>query len=414
MIVPGGRWRPVLLGALLTGLTFGLHVLPGMNSMLNLDAPDHPAMPGLFNTDFLRYTVEVHGTEPAFARRPFTTWIIDAAARIGGLDIAHAFVITEFMLLFVSGLLLYRLARILGTPQGAALLTMVAYHLSFSVLSAWFPPIYTYDEPLQYCLLFTALSALVQRRWWVFALLFAAASCVRESSLLLLPSLFLFLSDGAWRPRSWATGSNVTRALAFGLPAVVAVLFAWWYTRHIGAEAAMAGDLAGRDSFFEHNTADAAMTWETLIYLYMAIGLPAFVLFATGTSGTTSDPHRTSFRHAFIVAVVINTLVVILSTKAREARLFALPLVFAWPLLGRHLQEHWKDLIDPRALRTALRRWPYSLALLFGAGLLVLIVDHGWELSDGNASGNLWHEYFLLQSLVILTSVLVRRASARA
>ncbi len=408
-MTPGvGRWIPCALGLALTGFTLGLHLLPSMNSMLNLDAESWPLGDRSLNMDYLSYNVEVHRTEPAFARRPCTTWIIDAVDAATGIGAARAFIATQFVLLFVSGLSLYRCARRLGSGPRPALLALVAYHLSFTVLSGWFPPIYTYDEPLQYTLLFGALVACHQRRWLVFALLFTAALCVRESSLLLLPSLFLFGSDGAWRPRTWGTWAGAAKAFAFVLPVLLYGLFVLWYTHHLGAAERMTEDLAGRTSFFEQNFGDAERTWETLIYLYLAVGLPATLLFGMGPLSGPQREELAVFRRSFLLALLLNTVVVLVSTKAREARLFALPLLFAWPLLGSLLNERWERMVDLPAIRAMMRRWDYVLVFAFALGLLFLIVDRGWKLSDGNASGNLWHEYFLVQSAILLTILLGR------
>ena len=409
MNLSGRPWLPWAAGLLLTGLTLALHLCPAMNSMLNMDAENYPLNGQAINTGYLTTIVELHRTEPAFARRPCTTWAIDAVDACTGLGPAYAFIVTQFALLFVSGLLLYRLARMFGGDQRSAILAMIAYHASFTVLSAWFPPIYTYDEPLQYALLFMAVEATVSKRWAWFALAFTGAMCVRESSVLVLPSLFLFCSDGAWHPRVWMTLPGLARALAFVLPVGVFSCLAWLYVHHLGLEGRTHEDFADRFLFFEHNFSDAAMTWESFIYLYLAIGLPAGILFAAkpGEDGPRTFAPR--YRGAFLLALVINSTVVLLCTKAREARLFALPLLFAWPLLGSILRDSWNELLPLRAIRSMFARWEYALFFVFVLGLLVLVSDHGWELSDGNASGNLWHEYFLLQSVLILLYFMARR-----
>ena len=103
--------------------------------------------------------------------------------------------------------------------------------------------------------------------------------------------------------------------------------------------------------------------------------------------------------------MLLNTIVVLFCTKAREARLFALPLVFVWPFLGGMLVNA-KELLGLPNLRSMLKHWEYATVLLLIFGLLALFVDRGWELGDGNASGNLWHEYFLVQSGAILLHVM--------
>lgn len=408
----GRPWPAWAMGLSLTLCTLGLHLCPGMNSMLNIDSGLYPLNGRTINADYLGVNMDFHRTEPAFARRPFTTWIIEGLDGITGLGEAPAFIVAQFTLLFISGLLLFRLVRTLGRPQREALLAMVAYHLSFTVLNGWFPPIYCYDEPLQYSALFLALEACIRRRWAWFTISFTFALCVRESSLLLLPSFFLFFSDGAWRPRRWSTSSGFVGAAAFVLPVLFFALFLAIHMRYLGGRGSLRSDVAGRSGLFELNFADAPTTVETLVYFYLALGLPSAILLATdGTPGRSSGDEP-PYRRAFLLAVLLNTVVVLFCTKAREARLFALPLVFVWPFLGGML-VNGKELLGIRSMRSMLARWDHVAVFLLVFGLLALFVDRGWELGDGNASGNLWHEYFLVQSGAILLHVMAKHWSQR-
>ena len=408
----GRPWPAWAMGLSLTLCTLGLHLCPGMNSMLNIDSGLYPLNGRTINADYLGVNLEFHRMEPAFARRPFTTWIIEGLDGISGMGEAPAFIVTQFTLLFISGLLLYRLVRSLGRPRREALLAMAAYHLSFTVLNGWFPPIYCYDEPLQYSALFLALEACIRRRWAWFTVSFTFALCVRESSLLLLPAFFLFFSDGAWRPRRWGTRSGFVRASAFALPVLLFALFLAAYVRYLGGQDLLRSDVAGRSGLFELNFADPPTTVETLVYFYLALGLPSAILLAMdgtqGRSGTLDPPYR----GAFLLAVLLNTIVVLFCTKAREARLFALPLVFVWPFLGGIL-INGKELLRLDRLRSMFARWQYVVVFVLIFGLLALFVDRGWELGDGNASGNLWHEYFLVQSGVILLHLMGKHWARR-
>lgn len=401
----GRPWPAWSLGLSLTLCTLALHLCPGMNSMLNIDSGLYPLNGKIINADYLGVNLDFHRTEPAFARRPFTTWIIAGLDRITSMGEAHAFIVTQFALLFVSGLLLYKLVRSLERPHREALLAMAAYHLSFTVLNGWFPPIYCYDEPLQYSALFLSIEACVRRRWAWFTLWFTVSLCVRESSLLLLPSFFLFFSDGAWRPQCWGTRSGFARASAFAAPVLLFAIFLLAYVYYLGGQELLRNDVAGRATLFELNFADAPTTVETLVYFYLALGLPTAVLLAADAAqgrSTSSAPH---YRSGFLLSVLLNTIVVLFCTKAREARLFALPLVFVWPFLGGMLVNA-KELLGLPNLRSMLKHWEYATVLLLIFGLLALFVDRGWELGDGNASGNLWHEYFLVQSGAILLHVM--------
>jgi hypothetical protein len=393
--------------ALFTLGTLVLHLLPGFSSMFTLDVGDYDPRPHFIAENYLEANVELHRTEPAFARRPLTTWFIDGVVHSTRAPVAHVFIGVQIALLFLSGLMLLRLTSALGLSRTASLWSLVSYHLCFPVLCAWFPPIYSYDEGLQYTALFLALAELHRRRWAGFAIAFTIAMCVRESSLLLLPGIGLFLSDGAWRPRTWLTRNGAMRLAALLLPVVAFVAFARWIVLHLALANATGADLAARFSYFEHNFASAGMTWETFIYLYLVFGIPFALLLTTRGNGPRS------WERAFLVSLVLNTVVVLVCTKAREARLFMLPLVLLWPWMGERLATLTDDDNGWRMLLPLLRKWEYALVLLMAMGCAILVMDRGWDLSDGNASGNPWHEYFLAQTLVLILAVLVLRHRLR-
>ena len=49
------------------------------------------------------------------------------------------------------------------------------------------------------------------------------------------------------------------------------------------------------------------------------------------------------FAQAALLTAAINTPIVFVSASAREARLFALPLVFLWPFLGAYALHAWQS-----------------------------------------------------------------------
>src|SRR5690606_1789450 len=75
--------------------------------------------------------------------------------------------------------------------RNQALFNMSAYFLTFSIVFAFFPPIFTYDEPLQYCFLFLGILALIHDKWVYYCIFFFFAMVARESSAFLLPGFIL-------------------------------------------------------------------------------------------------------------------------------------------------------------------------------------------------------------------------------
>src|SRR5690606_17278774 len=120
-------------------------------------------------------------------------------------------------LVFCSGVLLFFLTRKLtgtyeesiGNATGPPLISskinncsywigignMVIYFLGFSVLFAFFTPLFSYDEPLQYTMIFASLLAMHQRKWILYIIFFTLALIARESTVFLVPGLIFFFLD---------------------------------------------------------------------------------------------------------------------------------------------------------------------------------------------------------------------------
>jgi hypothetical protein len=147
------------------------------------------------------------------------------------------------------------------------------------------------------------------------------------------------------------------------------------------------------------------MSGESLCFAFLAVGLPLFLLLRYARSRACSAQQRRTLK-AMLIALVINTSVVLVATKAREARLFVLPLVLVFPLLGVAWRSEWQHQGGLRRLLRVLRSWPYALGALFALGIIILVSDHVFVLSDGVPSENLFHEYFMLQSAFMVLCVL--------
>src|SRR5690606_25858750 len=63
---------------------------------------------------------------------------------------------------------------------------------SFTNFFIFFPPVYTYDEPLQFCFMFLSLILFFKKRIFCFVLAFTLAIIIRETSMIILPGLFFY------------------------------------------------------------------------------------------------------------------------------------------------------------------------------------------------------------------------------
>jgi len=399
------------LGLFLVSFSLVLHLCPWYSSALNLSNEEWNPHGYLVSNDLVAYAVHVHAAiEPAFVRRPLTTWIVQGAMALG-LPAAWAFIIPSFLLLLVAGLLVRRIAVRWGMDAWSAALAQVAFHLLPTVLFLFGITIYGYDEPLQYVLILLALEAFTRDHWWLCLLLFSFALIARESTLLLFPSL-------AWVTIAHGRGSMMqrwTRAGSFAVPLIIFALFLWVFLRLSGLVEGTRDDLQGRWEFFEFNFANGDMAGESLCFAFLALGLPLFLLARYVVSVHCSVVHK-QWMQAFLIALLLNTAVVFVAAKAREARLFALPLLMLLPLLGAAWRTEMERHGGFRAMLAVLRSWPYVLAFMIALCVIILISDHVFVLSDTVPSQNLYHEYFIGQALFMSTCILsdLKRASKTA
>ena len=411
--------NPWVIGLLMSTLGLGIHLAPPLNSMLS--GPNEKWNPGgiVASQEYIAYNIEVHrSVEPAFIKRPLTTWCLDALISVG-LSPAWSFILFGFVLFFIAGVLVYHAALVAGLEHREALLAQVAFHALPTVVFAFFAPIYSYDEPLQYVALLLSFLAFQRKRFPWFILWFCVAMLARETSALLIPSLLWLNHASSPNDRARSTGASgwgrLAGMIAIGSPLLIYVLFLAFYLPHSGIVESSRSDLGGRLSFFDSNFKDGDMAGESLSYCYLALGLPLFLLGRYAISSECLPQYQRLIR-AVLIALVVNTAAVFVAAKAREARLFALPLLLVLPLLGRvwlvELRRHGGFV----RMLGFFKRWDYALVFLLSGGLLMLVSDHVFSLSDGVPSENLFHEYFMVQSLFIVCCLLsdfYQRAAGR-
>lgn len=377
--------RSVYLGLALTALSLALHFAPIWENMLNRGAETWDEQPLPY--DYLETVIAAHsdGSDPAFARRPLTTWSIGALNAIG-LTPKQGFITIGLLGFLLSGMLVFGLARQVGAGERTALLSQALFHGSPTVLMAWFDPLYTYDEPLQYAALLLALLLLLRARWVAFAMAFAVALLARETSLLLLPVFVLLAPDRR-------------AALLAGLLGV-AVLAVWLALAPMGASAPeLTADLARRSGYAALNFSRARIG-ETIGFLLLVLALPLFV----ALRGPSAVP--APWRRGFLLALLLNTPLVLVGAYAREARLLALPLIVLWPWLGAALHAEVQVLGGWRAaLKALLAPWKAFALIVLGVGI-TFAAYRGFRLTAGWPQDNLFHEMLIAQLLLAAALVL--------
>lgn len=384
--------QSLLLGLLISSFSITLHFLPIWENMLNRGAETWDEKP--LPHDYIDGVIALHsdGSDAAFVRRPLTTWIVNTLHTVG-LPLKTSFIGVGWFGFLVAGMLVFGIARQLGAEPRVALWSQALFHLSPTVLLAWFDPIYTYDDPLQYATLFAAMLLCLRQRWVAFALAFAVALIARETSLLLLPAFVLIAPQ--------------RRAAILASTAAVAI-FGWWLlVAPVGTSSSeITADVIRRAEYTQINFSVERFR-ETIGFIVLTLALPLFLLFRNRSSYTKP------WMNAFLVVVLLNTPLVLVSADAREARLLALPLIIGWPLLGIALHKELEKHGGWLGLLLAFRKPQKAFALFVLTGSFALLAYTFFILTATWQQDNLFHE-MLIAHLAFMTACVLAPLKRRA
>jgi hypothetical protein len=307
----------------------------------------HQILPNLLNgyhqnsrslEDFIIEEMGYRHHDPVFSRRLLTTFLIDRLHFGLGISYYISYLSVGFGFFALFGGLHTQISRNFGLNNRQILLSILVFFTSFSVLFAYCSPIYTHDEPLQYC--FVALSILFIQKKQDFLLFLSLIVAVfaRETTFLLFPSLFfikIFENQPEKSDFSIKKLLNIKYTVLFALIVVIYLVF---YYNFYGA---MAQD-KGRWLAWQTNFQNPTYFIETIVSAFVVLVLPLCVVRQRFMSilPTESEPKNTKevWIKAFFIALVINTIVVLATTTAREARLFALPLLLIFGFLGEYYE----------------------------------------------------------------------------
>lgn len=330
-------------------------MLPNMDSMLNENNTR-------ISHGFLKSQIDYHQDIAPFARRPLTSFLMETTMDSFGLRSGHAFILVNFILLFLSGPLLFRLSKTLKATTGQALANMCVYFLSFSVLFAFFPPVFSYDEPLQYCFILLALIAFVQKKWIWFVPFFTLALISRETSMLLLPALVFFVPGLEKFKIRVFSKEHLRLCIPILLPLLFYGIYLALFIYKFDQLEKTQIEMTSRYSCFLENFESTKNTVESWTSLFLALG--PFLYLVAVRIGKKTAVAREQWIGAFLLTVIINTPIVILTAFARETRLFALPLFFLWPVFSQFFGREIKLLFSVGLYPKAFRKLRYLIPFL--------------------------------------------------
>ncbi len=314
----------ILFCGFFTTLILAIHlifpsILNGMNSL-----GQGPILSYEFNESIWR----LHKVHPTFAGR-FTTTSLLSILNSLGLPFAWSFLIINFSLLFLNGILIAKISNNFGFNAKQEKISLLLFYLSFSILFAFFRSIDTYDDLIQYFFLFGSVLAFLKNKNLVGSTFFLASLMTRETGLLLIPGLFLIIKNR----------SIFYKFCAVIIPAVIFEiinLFIFYRLNLLHQNKTYLEN--SRFAHFIYNFQNLNFSIETIVSAFLVLAIPIYLVYKIYKKNLIEESHSDLLK-AGAISILINTPIVLLSTRAREARLFALPLVFLWPLLGYYFEK---------------------------------------------------------------------------
>ena len=163
---------------------------------------------------------------------------------------------------------------------------------------------------------------------------------------------------------------------------------------------------AKRLSCYFENFGTFSSSVETLVSFFLVLGPSLYFLYMTRKSKVYITLEK-KYILAFLLTLAINTPIVMVATLARETRLFALPLVFLWPLAGQLFGRDLTLLTNWKLLMDCFGNWRYSLFLM-ALGIVSYVVAFRLYVPSFPSKDNFFNEYLFALLLIISLHFLLR------
>lgn len=353
--------------------------------------------------------IKFHEEFEVFAKRPIVTFLVNQFLSIFSVSIGIAFMVVNSIFLMLSGVVLFHLSLLHHSSSKQAVANTIFYFASFTILFAYFDPIYSYDEPLQYLLIFSAFICYLKKQLLPFIACMSLAIIVRESSMILLPAIFLFV-DGKIELSKLFEKKSIQKGLILLIPVAMYFAFILWYVPFAEIQESGKTGIDDRVENFNKNFADQLTAIESLVSFFLAIGLVTYFFLMKSRK---NNPGEKLIEDAFILTFLLNSTVVFMFTFAREARLFTFPLIFVWPYFAGMFKEQLRIFVDIKLLKKAFTNWKFVGVL----GFMTLInnqIAHKTFYSLYYLEGaNYFADYFFITLSLISFHFLLTRFKAR-
>lgn len=375
----------------LTLFSLLLHISPVNNTMINYKNESKPNAKCVYITDgFLSWSVNYHKTLSDFKKRPLTSLLIEKVSSTFNIKISYAFVLVNFTLTFACGLLIYYLSHLFFHSHQIAIISAIIYLCSFSVLFAYFIPIATYDEPIQYFFLFLALIALKKNHSILFVGSLTMAIIARESSIFLIPGFIILMFRLNPKDHSNKKRIFLKAIMLNAIPLILYFIYlSLFYRINPESNELSTTYLSQRFSLIEKNFRNMPNITRTILSFASVYFLPLFLLIYFQKKFKTSIFYADWIK-AFWITFFINTFVVLIAVFAEEARVFALPLIFLFPFLGQIISLLFP--VKPSFFGSKTVFMAVSLSVIISF-LFWMLIKRIYNVTDLNLHNNLYEEY---------------------
>lgn len=299
-------------------------ILTLINFILHYGATD-----GMLYLEVIESSVKLHQEVPVFERRMLLTKLLLFTKQFTPISLLHGFVIINYTALFFCFIILGKISILIHNNLKIAFINISFFAFSFSILFAFFHPTYTYDDLLAYLWILLSFYFLIQNKllWVIFY--FTIAVLTRETSIILIIP-FYYLHSKFFTYKSLL----VNKFFKFSIPVLVYLVYRVILWRINGTQWEME-EWSFRFSGLKDNFLNYERTVETITMFLVHTLLPIILIFNVHTLASSKEfIHK---KNAFLLAIILNTFVVLLFASARESRLFMLPLLIISPWIGSYL-----------------------------------------------------------------------------
>ena len=350
---------PIVIAALFTMIIFAHHafVPSGVNGVrkgINL------SIKNLWTNKNAGEELKWRWHHHVFSKRPATTGIQRVLKNKFNIPVQFSFNLIAALSLFLTGVLLTLITKnFAGQRYGSNIIILSFFYLSFPVFFAFYPRINSYDDPLQYLFLLLTIYLLLNNKFIFSIGAFSLACITRETSFLFYPIFAIHLLKGP----------NIKSIIK---PSIILLIPPLAYLLVMKAITGSNSNLIStyylvntRFYFWKYNFSDAYKSFETFYTIIITTGIPFFLFFIKKVKLQYSQEQYLKISK---IIFILNTLLVLISARAREARLFFIPVLLFIPLLPYYIDYFYSIL---RSYKSILNKY---LAIILLSGMVLSIL----------------------------------------